>query len=225
MDKNAALIILFCIILSSCTATKPLTSSVKPTDVTDIKLLEPYSYISMIKKGNRGELDDSVSTISKKLVLEIFATNSQQLPLSGDIFLSDSATNIALEKEFESLIITADRNKNITNFNITPTLDNVLEANQTRFGLIVVCTGFTRTKGNYGKEIVKGAAIGILTLGMVVPTPIKAYSTMYAMIVDLKENNVAFYRKSFLRDMEPLDKATLTKQYMKMFDGYFWNLQ
>ncbi len=225
MNKNAALFILWCIILSSCTATKPMTSSVKPTDVTNIKLLEPYSYISMIKKGNRGELDDSVSTISKELVLEIFATNSSHIPLSGDIFLSDSAINIALEKEFESLIITADRNKSVSNLNITPTLDNVLEANQTRFGLIIVCTGFTRSKGNYGKEIVKGAAIGILTLGMVVPTPIKAYSTMYAMIVDSEENNVTFYRKSFLQDMEPLDKATLTKQYMKMFDGYFWNLQ
>ncbi len=223
MKKNKALIALCCLLLSSCTATKPLTSSVKSTEVTDLKLLEPYSYISMIKKGNRGELDDSISAISKNLIIEIFTTNNQPIPLSGNIFLSDSSINRELEKEFELLILFADRNRTITNLNITPTLDKVLEANQTRFGLIVVCTGFTRVKGNYGKEIVKGAAIGILTLGMVVPTPVKAYSTLYAMIVDSEKNNVAFYRKSYLQDAEPVDKSILEKQYSKIFEGYFWN--
>jgi hypothetical protein len=223
MKKNAALIALCCILLSACTATKPLISSVNPTEVTELKLLEPYSYISMVKKGNRGELDDSISAIVKNLITEIITTNNQSIPLSGNIFLSDSSINKKLEKEFESLILFADRNRTITNLNITQTLDEVLEANQTRFGLIVVCTGFTRAKGNYGKEIAKGAAIGILTLGMVVPTPVKAYSTIYTMIVDSDKNNVAFYRKSFLQDGEPLDKSILAKQYSKIFEGYFWN--
>jgi hypothetical protein len=42
------------------------------------------------------------------------------------------------------------------------------------------------------------------------------------MIVDSKENNVAFFRKSFRQDMEPLDQAVLAKQYKQIFDGYFW---
>jgi hypothetical protein len=43
------------------------------------------------------------------------------------------------------------------------------------------------------------------------------------MIVDSDKNNVAFYRKSFLQDGEPLDKSILAKQYSKIFEGYFWN--
>jgi hypothetical protein len=222
MKLNCTILISAFIILSSCTATKPLTSSVQPAEVTNLKLLEPYSYISMIKKGNKGQVDDSISFISKQLNIDVLKNFTGQLPITGNIILTDPVTNKSLEKEYENLVMTADRNKNILNLKITPTLDKILEANETRFGLIVICTGFTRIKGNYGKEVVKGAALGILTLGMYYQTPVKAYSTIYAMIVDSKEDNVAFYRKSFKQDMEPLDQLVLTKQYKKIFEGYFW---
>jgi hypothetical protein len=79
-----------------------------------------------------------------------------------------------------------------TESKIPPILDEILEANETRFGLINICAGFTRAKGNYGREIAKGAALGILTLGMYYQTTIKAYSTVYAMIVDSQEDNITF---------------------------------
>jgi len=214
--------ILSCLILYSCTATKPLTSNVRPSQVTDLKLLEPFSYISMIKKGNRGQLDDSISFIANQVIYNVLKNNSGQLPLTGDIILPDTAIKNSLEKEYEFLILSADRTKNITNLKITPTIDKVLEANDTRFGLLIINTGFTRIKGNYGKEVAKGALLGVLTLGMYYQTPIKAYSTIYAMIVDSKEDNVAFFRKSYLQDQEPLDESVLTKQIKKIFEGYFW---
>jgi hypothetical protein len=222
MKHFKVILILSCFFLSSCTSTKLLTSNVKPTEVTDLKLLEPFSYISMIKKGNKSQLDDSISSISKQLIVKTLDNYKGQLPLTGEIKLSDTDINKSLEKEYEFLMLTADRTKSITSLKITPTLDKILEANQTRFGLLIVSTGFTRSKGNYGKEIAKGAALGILTLGMYYQTPIKAYSTIYAMIVDSKEDNVAFFRKSFIQDQEPLDEAVLKKQVKKIFDEYFW---
>jgi len=222
MKHFKSILILCCLILPSCTTTKPLTSNVKPAEVSDLKLLEPYSYISMIKKGNKGQLDDSISLISKQLVYKVLENFKNQIPLTGEIILSDTAINKKLEKEYEYLILTADKTKNISNLKITPALDEILEANETRFGLINICSGFTRAKGNYGKEIAKGAALGILTLGMYYQTPIKAYSTVYAMIVDSQEDNITFYRKSFIQNIEPLDQSALTKQYKKLFEGYFW---
>jgi len=222
MKHFKVILILSCFILSSCTASKLLTSNVRPIEVTDLKLMEPFSYISMIKKGNRGQLDDSISLISKQLVFDALKNLKGQLPLTGEIILSDTAIKNSLEKEYELLILTADRTKNIANLKITPTIDKILEANDTRFGLIIINTGFTRSKGNYGKEIAKGAALGILTLGMYYQTPIKAYSTIYAMIVDSEEDNIAFFKKSFLQDKEPLDESVLIKQFKKIFEGYFW---
>lgn len=130
--------------------------------------------------------------------------------------------NHKLEKEYEYLLLTADKNKNITNLRITPTLDKVLESNETRFGLVVVASGFTRVKGNYGKQVMKGAALGLLTMGMYVQTPVKSYSTVYAMIVDAQKDNVTFFRKSYLPDQEPINPNVLTKQYEDIFEKYFW---
>lgn len=222
MKHFKSILILCCLLLPSCTTTKPLTSNVKPAEISDLKLLEPYSYISMIKKGNKGQLDDSISLISKQLVCKVLENFKGQIPLTGEIILPDTAINRKLEKEYEYLLLTADKTKNISNLKITPALDEILEANETRFGMIVISAGFTRAKGNYGKEIAKGAALGILTLGMYYQTPVKAYSTVYAMIVDSQEDNITFYRKSFLQNIEPLDQSALIKQYKKLFEGYFW---
>ena len=213
---------LISLLINSCTTTKMLTSNVNPSEITDLKLLEPFSYISMIKKGNRGQLDDSISYISKNLIIKTLESYVDQMPLTGKIILSDTTINNTLEKEFEALLLTAERTKNISNLKITPTIDKILEANETRFGLLIVSTGFTRVKGNYGKEVAKGAALGILTLGMYYQTPVKAYSTIYAMLVDSKEDNIAFYKKSYMQDKEPLDEIVLTKQIKKIFEGYFW---
>ncbi len=216
------ILVLFCCGFVSCTVTKPLTSDVTPAEVTDLKLLEPYSYISMIKKGNQGELDDSISDVSKQMNIDALKGFSGKIPLTGEIFLTDTAVNHKLEKEYEHLLLAADRNKEITHLRITPMLDKVLESNETRFGLVIVTSGFTRVKGNYGKQVLKGAAIGILTMGMYVQTPVKAYSTIYAMIVDGQKDNVAFFRKSFLQDQEPINPNILSKQYEDIFEKYFW---
>ncbi len=216
------LLVLVCAGFVSCTVTKPLTSEVTPAEVTGLKLLEPYSYISMIKKGNQGVLDDSISDVSKQLNIDALKILSGKIPLTGEIFLTDTAVNHQLEKEYEYLLLTAEKNKDIAHLRITPTLDKVLESNETRFGLVVVASGFTRVKGNYGKQVLKGAALGILTMGMYVQTPVKAYSTVYAMIVDAHKDNVAFFRKSFLQDQEPINPNVLTKQYEDIFEKYFW---
>jgi len=166
-------------------------------------------------------LDDSISAVSKQLNIDALKSFSGKIPLKGEIFLADTAVNHKLEKEYEYLLLTADKNKNITNLRITPTLDKVLESNETRFGLVVVASGFTRVKGNYGKQVMKGAALGLLTMGMYVQTPVKSYSTVYAMIVDAQKDNVTFFRKSYLPDQEPINPNVLTKQYEDIFEKYF----
>lgn len=214
-------LVLVCCGMISCTATKPLTSHVSPGEVTGLKLLEPFAYMEMIEKGNKARLNDSISDISKQLNMQVLKSMNDQIPISGDIILKDPEINKSLEQEYEYLMVSAERDKSISNLKITPTLDKILEANDTRFGLIIVSSGFTRVKGNYAKQILKGGALGILTLGMYYQAPVKAYSTLYAMIVDSKDDNIAFFRKSFLPDREPLDPTVLTKQYKKIFDGYF----
>ena len=86
--------------LSSCTATKLLTSNVQASEVTDLKLLEPYSYISMIKRAI-GTIDDSISAVSKHLNINVIKGFNGQIPITGDIFLTDLQLTKLLRKNMK----------------------------------------------------------------------------------------------------------------------------
>lgn len=76
-------------------------------------------------------------------------------------------------------------------------------------------------KGNLAGQVAKGVGMGLLTLGMYYQSPISANSTIYTMIVDAKENNIAFYKKSSLNNKKPNNSEVIKKQVEKIFEGYF----
>ncbi|MCW5909511.1 MAG: hypothetical protein KIT62_00465 [Cyclobacteriaceae bacterium] len=220
--KHLFFILSVIISLSSCTTTRLLTSSVKANEVTDLQKFETLSYITLIEKANRGTHNDTLSNLSKAIFADVLSSFGNRIPLTGNIIVNDFQTRNRVRQEIEFLCITADKKKEISSLKLMPTLDSLLEQNQKRFGLITITSGLTRVKGNYGKQIAKGIGIGILSLGMVHVTPIKAHSTVYVMILDSKDNNIAFFRRSRLSDKEPLDEAILRKQVQRIFKGYFW---
>ena len=222
MNKKGLFYVLVgALFLGSCTATKPLTSAVQPREVSDIQKFETYSYITLVEKGNRGKLNDTISK-KAKLVFDETLSEFKNIPLTGSIMPTDTMMQKRIEREIEYLCVSADRQRSISSLQLTPVLDSLLDGGGKRFGLITVTTGFTRDKGNYGGQIAKGIGMGILTMGMYYQTPVKANSTIYCMIIDAKDNNVAFFRKSSLQDKEPLDKSVLSKQIRELFEGYFW---
>ena len=139
---------------------------------------------------------------------------------SEEVKITDSPDRIKFEQEINFLILSAERNRSIKNIQITPLIDSLLSANGKRFGLIIVQSRFTRAQNNYGTQIAKGVGMGILTMGMYYQTPIKANSTIYAVIVDGKDKNVAFYNKNVLQDKEPTEKDNVIKQIHKIFEKY-----
>ena len=213
-------------LLSSCATSKFLTSDVKPLEISEMLKFEPFSYISLIEQGNRSVYSDSISNETKIILNESLETFREKMRLSSEeIKITDSLERKRFEQEISFLILTAERNRSIKNIPITPLVDSLLSANEKRFGLIIVQSGFTRAKGNYGNQIAKGIGMGILTMGMYYQTPIKANSTIYAMIVDSKDKNVAFYNKNGLQDKEPTEKENVIKQIDKIFEKYFWEKQ
>ena len=221
--KSVKLFLCVAILCTSCSTSKILTSDVKSVEITEMLKIEPFSYISLIESGNRGAYNDSISRSTQTVLNESLETFRGKLRLSSEeIKLTDSVARKRLEQEFNFLIMSAERNRSIKGIPITPLVDSLLNANDKRFGLIIVQSGFTRAKGNYGGQIAKGIGMGILTMGMYYQTPIKSNSTLYAIIVDNKNRNVAFYNKSILQDKEPTEKENIIKQLNLIFEKYFW---
>lgn len=229
------LLLLVVIFSVSCSSSKFFTSDVKPVEINEMIKIEPFSYISLIEKGDRGIYNDSISKYAKIVLNESLETFREKLRLSSEeIILTDSLERTKLEQEIYFLILSAERNKNRkkkhrTNVEIPPLIDSLLSVYDKRFGLIIVQKGFTRAKGNYGGQVAKAVGMGILT-GLATGTayyqsPIKANSILYAVIVDNKEKNVAFYNSSVMQDREPTEKGNITKQLQYVFEKYFWEKQ
>src|SRR6218665_973643 len=82
----------------------------------------------------------------------------------------------------------ADREQKISHLRITPTINSLLQMAGKRFGLITVTAIDERAEGNYGTDIAMYAPLGTLPVGKFYQTPLKTYSTVYAMIVDAESN-------------------------------------
>jgi hypothetical protein len=220
-------LVLLTFILGSCSTSKLLTSGLKPNEITDLYYIEPVSYISLIEQGDKMILNDSLSNDSKQLLNKIVHDFKRNIPLTGDIIVTNIAIKQRLVKEIEHLYLTAKNLKNISNIRITPVIDSLLESNNKRFGLITVSSGYTRTQSNYhNKQVMNamGNATHLLTGGIFPHAPAKAnkaYSTLYVMIVDADQNNISFYRKS-VNFSEPIDYNVLVIQFRNIFQGYFF---
>jgi hypothetical protein len=216
---SLALLIFF----SSCSTSKILTSDVKPAEIKELHYFEPISYISLIESGNRAKFNDTLSRFSEQLLQKAVKKQEGKVPVKEVVSIEDTNIKNKIKQEISFMLLSSNSKKKMSKLKITPVIDSILEANGNRFGLITIGYGFTRVKGNYGNQIAKGVAMGILTLGMFYQVPIKSSSAVYVMIVDAKENNIAFFRKSFIQDNEPLDENNIMEQIRKLFDGYFWN--
>jgi len=224
---------LWVVILSaSCSSSKFFTSDVKPLEINEMTKVEPLSFISLITKGNMGVYNDSISKIANIALNESLETFREKLRLSSEeIYVTDSLDRIALEHEIDFFIREAERNKKKKNhtIEITPLVDSLLNTTGKRFGLLILQSGFTRAKGNYGGQVAKAIGMGVLT-GLATGTayyqnPIKCGSTVYVVIVDNQEKNVTFYNKSIIQDREPTEKEYITKQLQNVFEKYFWEKQ
>jgi hypothetical protein len=81
--------------------------------------------------------------------------------------------------------------------------------------------GFGRVKKNYSKELAKGFGIGLMTLGLYTPMPIKANLTIKSLIFDTQRKKVVFFGFTMPNEDSPFNKAHLEKQFNNSFKGYF----
>lgn len=178
----------FVLILSSCGANKFLTSSVTSAEIKDVDYFEPFAYIQLIDKGNKPKFSDSLSTITKRNLDSIIDTKATKLRLNEKILIENDTLKARVENELGYLTQLIFQKRKLEGIELTPAIDSILEKNNQRFAMATIATGFGRKKDNYGGQVAKGVAVGILTLGMAVPTPVKSNLTLYTYIFDSEKN-------------------------------------
>ena len=212
MKITSAILLLAGLLLQSCVSSEELAKIVKPNDITRLGYFTPISQIGIIEKGNKATKSEFGSKRSTEVLDSLIISKKQTYNIYNALTPVDSIIQKRLKEEISNLTIQASTKQRVHNISLSPTIDSVMEAHNERFALAFIATGFTRVKGNYGGQVAKSIGIGLLTMGMYVPTPMKASSGIHAVIFDSKNNLVAFYKSSQLVDKEPTDPAIVTRQ-------------
>lgn len=208
--------------LTSCSTNKYLTSSVKPEEVSEMAYFEPVSYISLIEKKNNPVPNDSLSSVATFRLDSIINRNTKKFRISKKIVASDSVQEEKLKTEISALIEQAFKTRKPGKVHLTATIDSLLTESGSRFAMATIVSGFDRRKGNYGGQVVKGTAIGILTLGLYAPVPVKSNITIHTVVFDAERNNIAFYRQTPLKEKSPTDPEVLVEEFSWTFEEYLY---
>ncbi len=227
--------ILYAVLLSvvvaagvSCAGKRYVISEFTPL-ISEMAKFETMSHISIIERGNRETYSDSLSWVARYELDRILHSRRPGIPLvPEDIEFTVPHQGEFVGEEIDLLLRSImDNGNNIRNIGVPPLITSMLKADGKRYGLIVIHAGFSRAKGNFGRQVAKDIGIGLLTgilsMGAVTYTGVtlKANSTLHAIIVDVERDRVAFYDTT-TAEADPCDPEVLEKQVIKLFSKVFW---
>ena len=207
--------------LSSCGTAKYYAGFTPATASEGMVLLGPSSVQFYLDKKNVESYDDSLSTVSEASIAKL--VNDMPLPITGRIQLD------SLQKE-EAVgfmrFLNARDGKVRGEYPIPGLLDEILEAEGHRYGLLIYADGMSRDTKGYAKEVAKdvllGVATAVLTMGMasVYGTSVYCVSHIYAAILDSETDRIVFYNMSVPTESHPLKVNPVRKQLDDIFRDF-----
>lgn len=206
----------------SCGTTVPLLSNRKPYEVDTAFVYHLPSLITSIAKRNNQEFNNLYSDSTYKIRTRIFNQILPQSITPVSFEFMDLAEEQQMNKSFFEILNIVERERKIKGIKLNDKLVNYLERKNTRYLILTFHAGFTRTQSNYAGQVAKGIGIGILTLGVLVPVPVKSNSTIICCILDTRNKNIAFYWKR-TAEVEPLDEKIINRQIRIIIDSWLAN--
>ncbi|MEN9610330.1 MAG: hypothetical protein RLZZ628_1144 [Bacteroidota bacterium] len=206
-----AILSIFLCCLCSCGTTRQLTSNRKLSEIDKVLIFKPFSRIDTISSGNRGAYSEEDSEQVSAYLLES-AQKAFPQNIRKEVLQTDSHEWRLIQEQITQLVLQVEEKQKIIDIPLSDKMIDILNKYNYNFALGAFHVGFTRSRRNYAGEIAKSIGIGILTLGLVVPIPIKSSSTLICFLVDKQNKNIAFYRKRMGQDWDPTDKKKIDRQ-------------
>ena len=211
------------LVLASCANTKYAPESLR-NNLDNVAILTPMSYIDYVDESGHAWPDDSLSAMSQEVLIN--ALYNSALPISKYI----PVNFLAAGENFENEIAALERvdPKNVPNLTIPRYIDQLLEENGERFGVMLFSYGFERDRKGYAKEVAADVAATVLSTALAVLLGIgvstygvtaKNESHIFAVIYDSLADSVVFYNTTanFNEGISPLKQEAVQKQIDKIF--------
>jgi hypothetical protein len=198
----------------SCAPNHIVHKSYKRSLIDTVYHFPSLSYISVIEKGNTGIQNDSLSLVSKAILDSLVLNNSAfkaiRLEIDNSVLLNNTKSEIL---GIFNAILTSN---SITKIDMPPNIKQIIEQNNQRFYMATLIEGFGRKSGNYGKQVAKGIGVGILTLGLYAPVPIKNRIRLMNFIIDKETMKIVYFSSTLPIEKSPTEIKIIDKQYQKI---------
>ena len=213
--------------LCSCSNAR-FYSGFKPSQaVGEMALLGPVSHQFYIDGKNNEEYSDSLSVISEDLLTDL--TVQLGMPVMERFIMNEEQTDEAVDF---MLYLDSNSSQAVGETPIPPVLDDLLESEGYRYGLLMYSRGMTRDRSNYVNSVVKHAVFGVVlsvviavaTLGMVVPIytfgSAQYTSSVYVALLDAVSNRVVFYSYADPQERNPFDERHMRSQLTEVLSDW-----
>lgn len=219
--KRILIILLAAATLSSCATAKFYSGFTSEAAAGEMVLLGPVSTQFYIDKNDKEAYSDSLSAVSENLLADL--SERMGMPVNAicplDSLQKEEAVGFMRYLNLKS-------KKAIGEAPIPTALDELLEEEGYRYGMLLFADGMTRDKSGYVKDAVKGAVLGvviaIVTLGTIIPynVPLAYSSGIYAAVLDSQTDRVVFYSVSGPNETNPLLEQPVRGQLARLMNDF-----
>ena len=209
-------LLLVTLLLASCAS-----QNVGSDEISELDYFQPIAYINQIYTSNNAVLNDSLSNLASDRMDSIIRKNAVKFRIKRKLTIDDTSILPSLEIELFNVLVEKFLNKNPETLIPTPTIDSIMYANNSRFAMMQVITGFERTEKDFEGELSGTAEIGLLSLGNAVSVETQWSIKTYTVIFDSKTKRIAFSKQTELNESKPTKASALLTELSRTFRYYF----
>ena len=187
--------------------------------VNDILLLEPVSVIQFMTDEELVVIDDDISRESSEMIGSFIMSQPGFWHVTDDAVLLGRATEDLVG--FYN-IIRPLKKKLVPTLGIPDSINEIIKSSGHRYGMAIVSGGFTRSRKNYTREVVRDVAVAILSLGSVIPVSYKNMFDSAVIIFDSQTESVVYFRQLDPANFDPLNQVRVYNYLPNLVNRYKW---
>ncbi|MBR5063837.1 MAG: hypothetical protein IKX05_03885 [Bacteroidales bacterium] len=164
-------------------------------------------------------IDDDISRESSEMIGSFIMSQPGFWHVTDDAVLLGRATEDLVG--FYN-IIRPLRKKLVPTLGIPDSINEIIKSSGHRYGMAIVSGGFTRSRKNYTREVVRDVAVAILSLGSVIPVSYKNMFDSAVIIFDSQTESVVYFRQLDPANFDPLNQVRVYNYLPNLVNRYKW---
>ena len=213
------------VVFASCTS-RYMIPDISPKKGFEVTVVDPASSIELVPRGagNVSIFSDSLTFLAKEnltIGMSQYLSNFYQV----HHLEFDTETNRLIDIQLYQMTRKLKSQRKVKRVPLPPSLDSIMDLNNIDHAVCAVHLGYSREEGSYQAGYFKGFLIAVLSLGTYNDIPRRSASDLSIFVIDGRNDQIAFHRRSNWRNLDPSNKEVTDRQIASIFKKYFKNLK